>query len=281
METMSKRNTLLLLAALCLGVFIGMTLRYPEGSSPPSDPEPGQEATRLSSDKTTPRRLASSRSDVEAEQRHETIEKQLAELRTRVEYLEGEIHKNRHAERNTADTAQASPDAGVSGLAGDTKLIAAGIDASTADWIQQQLDKNQMDELYLQNQARREGWLNKPRYYKARREIQARVDEFREQLGEDTYDRLLYALNRPNRVQIVNVMQDSPAQQNGLNAGDMIISYNGARVFTTQEMQELASGGDPSAWVLLEISRDGEPLNVYMPGGPLGIRLTTGRVLPQ
>jgi hypothetical protein len=281
METMSKRNTLLLLAALCLGVFIGMTLRYPKESSPPSHPKPGQEATRLSSDKTTHQPLASSRSNIEAEQRHATIEKQLAELRTRIEYLEGEIHKNRHAGRNNADIAQASPDAGVSGLAGDAKLIAAGIDASTADWIQQQLDKNQMDELYLQNQARREGWLNKPRYHQARREIQERVDGFREQLGEDTYDRLLYALGRPNRVQIVDVMQDSPAQQNGLNASDMIVSYNGTRVFTTKEIQELASGGDPSAWVLLEISRDGEPLNVYMPGGPLGVRLTTGRVLPQ
>lgn len=277
---MSKRHTLLLLAVLCLGVFIGAILRYPEALSPPSQPE--QQVAWLSDEKTPGPAPAPSQVDLEVVQRFNTLEMQLTKLRGRVENLEGEVRQNRDRRGNDVDAAQQpTADSRGAGLDGEAQLVEAGIDSSTAAWIQQQLDKNQMDDLYLQNQARREGWLNKPRYQQARREIQARVDGFREQLGDDTYDRLLYALNRPNRVQIMNVMQDSPAQQNGLNASDMIVSYDGKRVFTPKDLQDLASGGDTSAWVLLEISRNGEPFNVYMPGGPLGVRLTTGRVRPQ
>ena len=79
----------------------------------------------------------------------------------------------------------------------------------------------------------------------------------------------------------MDVMQGSPARQNGLRASDTIVSCNGTRLFSTKELQELTNGGDVSSWVLVEISRNGEPLSVYVPGDPLGIRLTTGRVLPQ
>lgn len=292
---MTKRYTLLLLAILCLGVLIGVTLRYPEGLWPLSQPESGHEETRLTGIKVPDPQPASSLASIEAEtieaaantrsaeeqQRYRNIEKQLAELRGRIESLEGEISQNHDAQQKDADNSQGSgPTSRVSALTGEAKLVAAGIDESTAAWIQQQLDKNQLDELYLQNQASREGWLNKPRYHKARREIQGRFNEFREQLGDEIFDRLLYALDRPNRVLITDVMQDSPAQQNGLNASDLIVTYDGTRVFSTRELQDLANGGDPSAWVLVEISRNGEPLTAYVPGGPLGVRLSTGRVLP-
>jgi len=114
--------------------------------------------------------------------------------------------------------AEASPPtARVSEPRGKARLVAAGIDTSTAEWVQQQLDKNQLDELYLQNQASREGWLNTPRYHKQRREIQQRFDALRAELGDETFDRLLYAVGRPNRVLVSDVMQGSPAEQIGLN----------------------------------------------------------------
>jgi len=293
---MTKKHTLLLLAILCLGVLIGVTFRYPEGLWPLSQPESVHEEPRFSDNKVTDPQPAPNLESIETERivaagattryaeeerRYRNIEKQLAELQVRIENLEGEMSKNQVARRNDGDSSQGSaPTSRVSALSGEAKLVAAGIDESTAAWIQQQLDKNQMDELYLQNQASREGWLNKPRYHKARREIQQRFNGFREQLSEDIFDRLLYALDRPNRVVIMDVMQDSPAQQNGLNASDVIVSYDGTRVFSTSELQELTSGGDSSSWVLVEIRRNGEPLSAYVPGGPLGIRLTTGRVLP-
>ena len=294
---MNKRYMLLLLAVLCLGVVIGVTFRYPEGLLPPLQSESGREETRLSDDKASDPRLAPSLAGVEAERivvpgtaihraeeerRYKKFEKQLAELRVRIENMEGEIGTNHDARRNGADTShEAAPTSRVSGLTGEEKLVEAGIDPSTAAWIQQQLDKNQLDELYLQNQASREGWLNQSRYHQARQEIHGRINEFREQLGDEIFDRLLYALDRPNRVLIMDVMQESPAQQNGLSASDMIVSYDGTRVFSTKELQELTGGGDASSWVVVEISRNGEPLSVFVPGGPLGVRLTTGRVLPQ
>ena len=125
--------------------------------------------------------------------------------------------------------------------------MAAGIDRSTAIQIQAQLDRNQLDELHLNNQARREDWLNTPRYHEARQEIRARFTDFREQLGDDTFDRLLYALGRPNRLLIADVLQGSPAQQTGLSARDEILSYQGKRVFTVPELQALTGAGDPSS----------------------------------
>ena len=123
--------------------------------------------------------------------------------------------------------------------------------------------------------------LRKSGYHQARWEIQERFKEFRGHLGDDTFDRLLYALDRPNRVLINDVLQGSPPHQSGLNARDEIVFYDGQRVFSTQELQELTIGGDSSSWVLIEVYRDGEPLSVYVPGGPLGVPLATGRVPPR
>ena len=218
----------------------------------------------------------------EEDLRYRNIEKQMAEFQRRIENLEAEIRMHRGGLRNDTGTPQRSaPTPQVSGPTGEAQLVAAGIDRSTAVWIQQQLDKNQLDELYLQNQASREGWLNTPRYHQARQEIQGRFNEFREELGDETFDRLLYAVGRPNRVLIKDVMQGSAAEQIGLNASDAIVFYEGKRVFSTAELQALTRGGDTSSWVLVEVSRDGEPVSVYAPGGPLGVRLTTGRVAPK
>lgn len=288
---------LLFLAVLCLGVLVGVTVRYPEGLLPSAVLESGQVEAQFSVDNAADPPQETSLASVEAEQiisadfatrraeedlHYKKIENQIAELLRRVENLEAEIRINRSGLRNDTGTPQRSvPTSKVSGPTGEAKLVAAGMDRSTAAWIQQQLDKNKLDELYLQNQASREGWLNTSRYSQARQDIQGRINAFREQLGDETFDRLLYALGRPNRVLIKDVMQGSPAQQIGFNASDAIVFYDGKRVFSIKELQALTGGGDTSSWVLVEVSREGEPLNLYAPGGPLGVRLTTGLMPPR
>jgi len=287
---------LLLLAVLCLGVLVDVALRFraelsspPEGAaqteaqlsagnvadSPQQSSLPNMDAELIVS-------LGPATGDTDGDLRHRVIEKQIAELQWRVGRLEAEKPANRRERSTDTATPQDSiPPSQASRPTGEAKLVAAGIDSRTAAWIQQQLDKNQLDELYLQNQASREGWLNTPRYHQAHREIQARFNELRGQLGDETFDKLLYALGRPNRVLISDVLQGSPAQQTGLNAHDEIVFYDGKRVFSTQELQGLTSEGDTSLWVLMEVRRDGEPLGVYVPGGPLGVRLATGHVPPR
>jgi S1-C subfamily serine protease len=217
-----------------------------------------------------------------AELRYLAIEGQVAELQRRIEDLEAELGFSAVEVRDDANASPpASEASAVSAPSSEAKLVASGIDEATAEWIQQQLDRNQLDQLYLQNQASREGWLNTPRYHRQRREIYQRFDAFREELGDETFDRLLHAQGRPNRVLVSDVMQGSAAEQVGLSANDTILSYDGKRVFSTPELQALTKDGDPASWVLVELLRDGRPVSLYAPGGPLGVRLSTGRVAPQ
>ena len=219
----------------------------------------------------------------EARLRDQQREQTLTELQGRLERLEALMAGA------PAGAATDESGAGVSGRAtssrsqaqGEAALTAAGIDGQTAAWIQQQLDKNQLDELYLRNQSLREGWINTPRFRDALAKLRSRFDGLRGELGDDNFDRLLFALGRNNRVVVSDVMHDSPAQQFGLNAGDTIIRYDGKRVLSTQELQGLTAEGDTASPVLVEINREGQTMNLYVSGGPLGVRLMTRRARPE
>ena len=159
-------------------------------------------------------------------------------------------------------------------------LIEAGISDEQAAWIQERLDDIELQQLYLRDRATREGWLNKPRYHKQRREIQNAVTELRDEVGDDAYDRLLYALGRANRVVVRDVMQNSPAAQYGLQGGDRIIEYESQRIFSSKELSTLVTEGSAGVMTLVRVERDGQIHDVYLPRGPLGIRMTAARVAP-
>jgi hypothetical protein len=293
----SRKHTLLFLAVLCVGVLVAVAVRYAGSPVLSAAPESGQGEVGSSVQEAAGPRPETGFASVETGERvsadgaawpaagdlaYQALEDRVAELQRRVEDLEAELRAYRAAPGNDAGDSPASPPTSrVSEPRGKARLIAAGIDTSTAEWVQQKLDKNQLDELYLQNQASREGWLNTPRYHKQRREIQQRFDALRAELGDETFDRLLYGVGRPNRVLVSDVMQGSPAEQIGLNPNDAILFYDGKRVFSSAELQGLTKGGDPASWVLVELMRDGKPVSLYVPGGPLGVRLGAARVAPR
>ncbi len=296
-KPVSRKHTLMFLAVLCLGVLVAVAVRYAGSPVPSTVAESGQREVGSPAQEAARPRQATGLASVETGRRvsadtavwyaagdpaYQALEDRVAELQRRVEDLEAELRAYRAAPGNDAGDSSASPlTTRAPEPRGKAQLIAAGIDTSTAEWVQQQLDKNQLDELYLQNQANREGWLNTPRYHEQRREIYQRFDAFREELGDETFDRLLYAVGRPNRVLVSDVMQGSPAEQIGLNPSDAILFYDGKRVFSTAELQGLTKAGDPASWVLVELMRDGKPVSLYVPGGPLGVRLGTARVAPE
>ena len=72
-------------------------------------------------------------------------------------------------------------------------------------------------------------------------------------------------------------MESSPAQMSGLLPGDSILSYNGERVFSIQEINEKTVEGIVGESVLLEVQRNGEEVQVVLPRGPLGISAGRGR----
>jgi hypothetical protein len=125
-------------------------------------------------------------------------------------------------------------------------------------------------ELYLESfeqewYARREAWLAGESRPGSRQRL-------REELGDEAYDRYLYANGTPNRVRIRRVLPGSAAQLGGLEEGDVLLSYDGARLFTFEDLRLASYQGEPGDSVVVEIRRsDGLISQAVIPRGPLGI----------
>jgi C-terminal processing protease CtpA/Prc len=93
----------------------------------------------------------------------------------------------------------------------------------------------------------------------------------RAELGDSDYERYLRAQGQPTAVQITQVMDSSPGSLAGLQPGDQIVSYNGARIFNMSELHELTLQGSVGENVIVEIERDGMRMQLSVPRGPVGI----------
>lgn len=154
------------------------------------------------------------------------------------------------------------------------RLVSAGMDNSTATEFKAKVDDLAMQRLYLRDQAMREGWLGEQRYREESQRLFQAQNNLRQDFGDPAYEAYLYASGRPNRVQIQNVLDGSPAAEAGLRAGDQILSYNGQRTFQTNELRTATQQGRSGEMVPVQIIRNGQTLDVYIPRGPLGIQMT-------
>lgn len=161
-----------------------------------------------------------------------------------------------------------------------TTLTAVGFTPARAEQVKKRLDKFALDRLSLWDTATREGWLNSEKYQQQLEEIQNDEDGFREDLGDTDYDRMLYALGEPNRVTVQEVMLGSASAASGIQAGDMILSYDGARVFKFEDLRGATVRGTAGELVPVTIQRGDKVEAVYVPRGPLGVRLDAARVVP-
>ena len=173
------------------------------------------------------------------------------------------------------DVAVAAPGARPRGgtQVSEQRFLDAGFPADVASRLKGQMDDIAMQRLYLRDQAVREGWLGSARYREELRDLSRRENDIRTELSPEDYDRYLYALGRPNRIQVNSVLSGSPADQAGLRAGDQILSYDGSRVFSPGEIRRETSGGTRGEFVAVEVLRDGQPQVVYVPRGPLGVQM--------
>ena len=177
---------------------------------------------------------------------------------------------------------EAAVDRDVAALADDLRLgalVEAGIHEGDAREIKRRMDAIDMEMMNLQYEASSGGWIGTERFAKAFRELRERRESVRESVGDETYDKYLYAMGQPNRIAVQEVLEGSPAQRAGLRPGDLLLSYGGDRLFTLNELVERSrrGGGDT---VAVEVLRDGRRTLVYMPRGPLGIRSSFSRVDP-
>ena len=176
------------------------------------------------------------------------------------EELDAEVQQQREAMRERAerfragDTAQGRAD----------MLIEAGFSPDRAAWIMQRESELQMDSMQAMFDARQSG----------ERPDRSRLDPdqaLRAELGDVEYEQYLEANGRSTSVAVGSVLESSPGQRAGLQSGDQIVGYNGQRVFSYGELSEQTMSATPGQSVVVDIVRDGIPMQVVVDAGPIGI----------
>ncbi len=162
----------------------------------------------------------------------------------------------------------------------ETALLEVGIDEMEARRLREIYEQNEMDRLYLRDQAIREGWLGSSRYVKEMDTLNKQISALQEDLDEQTYDAYLYASGKPNRVVINGTLSNSPAAKAGLVAGDVILKYDNKRIYTAGKLREMTTQGESNSVVSVEVIRNGKLITLYLPIGPLGIRMNSRSVAP-
>jgi hypothetical protein len=139
----------------------------------------------------------------------------------------------------------------------------------------------ELAQLELRDRALREGWLNAARYRDARRELNEELFGLRDEFGDEVWDWMLYDTGHDNRVVVGQVIAGSAAEDARLATGDVLLSYDGRRVFSLEDVREAQLAGAAGENVELRWLRDGSEQRSFLPRGPLGVRIGTQRAAPD
>jgi hypothetical protein len=148
-----------------------------------------------------------------------------------------------------------------------TAMVEAGLAPDRADYILRRESEMRYEAMQAAFEARNAG---------------ESVDRFspamnpdamlRGEIGDSDYEKYLEAQGRPTSVGVASVMASSPAERAGLQTGDEIVGYDGKRVFSSYElMQQTMTAGDGN--VVIDVVRDGVPLQIVVPRGPIGVEI--------
>ncbi|MBK5939279.1 PDZ domain-containing protein [Halochromatium roseum] len=160
-------------------------------------------------------------------------------------------------------------------------LVRAGVAAGTADEILWRRSQVELDRLELRDQALREGWLGSDRYREEIRALNAERVSLRDELDVEAYDRYLYETGETNRVSVDSVIAGSAGDQSGLMPGDVIERYGDELVLDFNDLRSATSAGTRGELVPVQVRRGGQMIEVWLPRGPIGIRLDAARVDPN
>jgi len=150
------------------------------------------------------------------------------------------------------------------------QLINSGFTPERAQWIVQRESELQMEVMQARFDARRSGQPMDPFNPTLNPNSALRAE-----LGDSQYEQYLQATNRPTTISIGSVLESSPGQRAGLQPGDEIVNYDGSRVFDVFDLNQQTMQGEPGESVVIDIRRDGMPMQVVLPRGPIGV--STGR----
>lgn len=160
-------------------------------------------------------------------------------------------------------------------------LVRAGVDSVTAQELVRRKNQLELDKLELRDDAIRGDYLGSSEYMEQLKLLMDAELSIRDEIGEDTYDRYLYSSGQANRIRVASVMIGSAAEQAGIQTGDLIVSYDGQRLFEYSELQRATSEGTRDEFVSITLNRAQDDLVVWAQRGPLGVRLSTTRVDPD
>ena len=212
-------------------------------------------------------------------QQQNNLEIEAEELRNRVASLEQQLILQQQTDDLIQDD-DSQDDAPTEKLTVEN-LLKVGVTEMIAQDIIDRMSQHDFRLLDLHDRAKREGYLNSPRYHKERRELMATAPSLRSTIGNDSYDHYLYTTGQKNRVVVTSVMSDSPADQLGVQKGDVVLSYANEKVLGWRDLRELTSKGVYGEYVNLNILRNEQLINILVPRGPLGVRLGTTVLDPE
>ncbi len=276
-----KRDLVLLLAALFMGAIGGYTVSHQDENT---EAMQTRIANRTDQDNNqnsiNPFATPSSSSN-----NLQIMEQELTRLRLRLDELETKLNSRQSdtvsdddKEAAQVETAESS---GRPVPLSKESLVDAGVNESLAAEIMRRKSELEFQRLELRDRAIRENFINTPRYFQQLRELNATDTSLREDIGDDAYDRYLYASGQNNRVVVSSIMSGSPAEQSGLQKGDIIVRYNNEQIFNWNEIRQATTQGSRNEYVAVDIIRDGQIMNMVLPRGPLGVRLDTTRSNPD
>ncbi len=162
----------------------------------------------------------------------------------------------------------------------EAQLVAVGMEPLQAKLIMRYLGEIEMERLYLQDRATREGWMGTSRYREEFLVLRQREKNIRQEFGDNDYDLYLFGSEQKNRVVIQSVIAGSPASEAGIQVGDIAYSYAGSRLFAVHDLKTATTEGSAGELVAVEIVRDSDIITVYLPRGPMGVRLKSESMRP-
>jgi len=218
----------------------------------------------------------------------------LAQLTAQIESLESDFINSRAMEALEDTESEQSQESDLSEIEDNDNfgpsqsgqdridtLVAAGIAVESAQALQAQQDQFQLARLELFDQAEREGWIDSEQFSDRLDQLNEQRPDLRNELGDEAYDRYLFEAGRSNRVVVGSIIPGSAAELAGLEPGDMVISYADQRVFSTGDLQSATREGVRGESVPMNLERQGQPLFVEIPRGPMGVTLVQEQQNPS
>lgn len=214
----------------------------------------------------------------EERQARQLLEDELFVLFAEVERLEASVG-NRENSRDERDGADIEATQIVERRRGNRSnggqkddLIAAGLAPDRADWILRRESELRYESMQARFEARNSGTSQD--FFDAALNPESML---RAEIGDADYEKYLEANNRPTAVSISGVMASSPGERAGLRPGDQIVNYDGQRVFSTWELVQQTMGGGGEGTVVVDLLRDGAPIQIILPKGPIGVEVGRSR----